>query len=283
MPTGSDSRVLAARLALARAAARGRREWHEPGRREAARATAKALGAHGPGVDRLARKHLVATSVRDRWILAPEVNRRLPARGLEHLRAALATGRGVIVTHCHWGPFPGIMGTVAAYSPGAHLVVGSWMFETAPNPVLERRRAAWLSMYEQESATLIPAPGSYRRIAGLLGDGAVVATTFDMPGREETRFLGKPVMLASGTARLAAETGALVVPAYRVLRRYLPMTVFEPAIDAGLYRDWRALHGVLAAHHSARICTDRAALEDPRRGGAWHTGAECEAWRLPNS
>jgi hypothetical protein len=134
-------------------------------------------------------------------------------------------------------------------------------------------------MLETEGARLIEAYGSYDELTRLLAGGAVVALLFDMPGPHETQFLGRPVMLASGTARLAHSADALIVPGRRVLRRYLPVTEFEPAIDPRDYPDWHELHIALAAYYSWRILEDPASLEDPRRPGAWET-ATADGWPL---
>lgn len=269
------------RLALAAAAARGRRMWNDPAARERARATAEAVTGRGPHVDRVARAHLAAHAAREELILRPWANRKLPVLGLEHLEAARASGRGVIVSHCHHGPFPGFSGTVARFVPGLNVVVGTWMLVDQPHPVEGRRQRAWRSMFEREGANLVDASGSFAELERLLCAGEVVSNTFDMPGSHETRFLRKPVMLAAGTARLAAATGALVVPAARVMRRYRPMTTFGPAIDPRAHADWKALHQALADHFSERILWSPEWLEDPRRGGAWEDGATADAWVLP--
>ena len=107
------------RLALAAAAVRGRRTWRDPAVRERARATAEAITGRGPHVDRVARAHLAATASREEMILRPWVNHGIPVYGTEHLDAARASGRGVIVTHCHHGPFAGYSGSIARLVPAS--------------------------------------------------------------------------------------------------------------------------------------------------------------------
>ena len=88
-------------------------------------------------------------------------------------------------------------------------------------------------------------------------------------------------MMATGTARLAAATDALVLPGGRELRRYRPVTVLEAPLDPRDHSGWQSLHQAIADRYSKRILADPAVLEDPRRGGAWEDGATADAWLLP--
>ena len=151
------------RLALAAAAVRGRRTWRDPAVRERARATAEAITGRGPHVDRVARAHLAATASREEMILRPWVNHGIPVYGTEHLDAARASGRGVIVTHCHHGPFSGYSGSIARLVPGLNIVVGNWMLIDQPDPEARRRQQAWRSTLDQEGANLIGAEGATPR------------------------------------------------------------------------------------------------------------------------
>ena len=271
-------RILPTRLALALAAKRGRRSWREAAVRDAARATAEAIVGPGPQVDAVARAHLAATAAREEFILRPWANRHDAVHGVEHLRAARIDGRGVVVSYCHAGPFTGLGATTARSTHDVHNIVGDWLFDDQPDPGLRRRQLAWRSMLEDEGVPLLPARGSFHEAVRLLSRGCVVFLSFDMPGSQQTEFLGRPVMLASGTARMAAASDALVVPAARRLLRYRPHSFFAPALDSRDHQDWRSLHDALAAVHSRSILERPATLEDPRRGGAWGPGATADAW-----
>jgi lauroyl/myristoyl acyltransferase len=103
----------------------------------------------------------------------------------------------------------------------------------------------------------------------VLRRGGLVANAFDVPGDEPTPFLGRDVRLVSGTARLAAETGALVVPVWRARVRWRVITVAGEPLDPRSFADWRALQRALAAVHGGWIRRRPAALEDPVRPEWW--------------
>jgi lauroyl/myristoyl acyltransferase len=94
-------------------------------------------------------------------------------------------------------------------------------------------------------------------------------TGFDVPGPHETAFIGRRISLASGTARLAFETGALVVPVWRARDRWRVLTTAAPAVDPADHASWQELHTALAAIHTRWILARPAALEDPCRWGWW--------------
>jgi lauroyl/myristoyl acyltransferase len=125
----------------------------------------------------------------------------------------------------------------------------------------------------------VDADASFERLCALLADGHIVTLAFDWPGATATRFLGRPVSMASGTARLAHHTGALVVPMRRTVRRWRGHATFGPAIDPRDHGDRRSLHEHLATVHERWIREDPAALEDPRRPGCWGPAATSAGWR----
>lgn len=269
---------LAGRLTVLAGGLRGAVGWLVPASRARARAAIEAVS--GPGRrDALAVAHLVQDGAREALLRCPGAVRRAPVRNARLLVGAAASGRGVIVSYCHLGPFPGIGASLVSCLPRAHVVAGSWLAAPSPGAPLSKRVRRWRALYDDPGLTLVNAEDdASKRIRALLEAGEVVAMTFDWPGATETQFLGRPAWLVSGTARLAVETGALVVPATRRWRRLLPETEIASPLDPRAHAGWRDLHLSIAAVHERWIAARPAALENPRREGAWGATATAESW-----
>ena len=128
---------------------------------------------------------------------------------------------------------------------------------------------------------LAESPGVEARFAGLLEQGQAVQVYFDMPGSRPTAFLGKPVMLARGSARLAKRAEALVMPIHTRREGHRAVTSIGAALDAREYASPDALHDALAVLHERAILQTPEQLEDPNRAGAWEGGATAVAWMRP--
>lgn len=256
-------RLVPAPVAVAAAVARGRRAWRDPEQREVARAGIDAVV--GPVVERdaLARQQLIEHAVREELIWRPWQLAGAPLKGRERLERALAAGNGVIASFVHSGPFPGLATSLTQVTDRPHTVVGGWMSVPGRDEAFERRRLRWLANFEESGVAIIHAPGSFRALEQLLRAGELVVTAFDAPGPHATAFLGRSIALASGTARLAVETGALVVPVWRARDRWRPYTVAGPLLDPRDYAGWPQLHDALAAVHTDWIRSRPAALENP--------------------
>ena len=263
------------------ASARGRLRWLRPQARERSRRAVDAILGPGAVPDSVARDHLAHHAVREEFIRRPWMVRGIPVDGVEHLQRAHATGRGVLVSYCHLGPFPGLGVTTAEHAGNVHQVALPWLANPRPDPSQLVRWQAWRSMFTEAGVPLITAKGCFAEVSGHLSCGAVVVMAFDMPGSAESLFLGRPVALASGTARLSHLTGALVVPVMRYFRRWRPRTVFAPPIDPARHAGWPGVHVALAARHERWILEQPAALEDPRRTAAWEASASALRWGAP--
>jgi len=266
------------RLTVLAGGLRGAGGWLVPGTRARARAAVAAVAGPG-GRPTLAVAHLAQEGAREALLRCPAAVRQAPVRNAQLLIGAAAAGRGVIVSYCHLGPFPGIGASLLSCVPRLHVVAGSWLAAPPPDALRSPRVQRWRLLYDDPRLALVSAEDdASERIRGLLGAGEVVAMTFDWPGATETHFLGRPTWLVSGSARLAAETDALLVPATRRWRRLLPETEIGPPLDPRDHSGWRDLHTSIAAVHERWINARPAALEDPRRPGAWGATATAEAW-----
>ena len=272
------TQLLLDRMAIAAAAVRGRWWWLQPTMRARARQAIDAIVGPGPTTDALAREHLIHAAERNMFIRRSGMVSGVPVDGVHHLRTACAEGRGVLVSYCHLGPFAGLGVTVAEHVRGVHQVAGAWLAEPPPGVPQSLLWHRWRSMFDTAGVPLITAAGCFPVVSELLAGGAVVVIAFDWPGSAETVFLGRPVCLASGTARISHATGALVVPVMRHFRHFRARTVFGSPLDPQKYTGWRGLHDALAAQHERWILERPAALEDPRRTGAWEAFATAERW-----
>jgi len=267
------------RMTIALGYARGRLQWLRPDARRRSRLAVAAI-AGAQADDRMAREHLEHTGARDQLIRRPRIISDAAIVDGHHLHAAKAAGRGVIVSYCHFGPFPAIGVTALALVNDVHQVAGAWLAAPRLDAITPRVRR-WRHLFDQAGVPLISSEGCFVTLVDLLRRGATVVMAFDWPGSVDSILLGRPVRLASGTARLAEATGALVVPAMREFNRLELRTIFSPALESSTHGGWRGLHDALVSHHEAWIRECPAALEDPRRPGAWEAAATAESWSLP--
>lgn len=272
--------LIPARPMVQRAERRGRALWdRSPEQREHAIATISAIvagTARGGEVEELARQHLIEREV-DRVFFWRRWSCRIDDRSAALLGLALSSGRGVVLSACHSGAHYFSMRALPAGHPKQYSVVGAWFMETPSHDHWGRRLARWR---KGARGCPVPARGSFPILAALLRQGELVYLLYDMPGARATSFLGKTAMLADGTARLAAETGALVVPlrARRVGSR--AWVQVAPALDPREHAGAAELHRALAAHHERWILEEPAMMTDPNSFG-WEGGAGPQGWSRP--
>jgi benzoate-CoA ligase family protein len=270
-------------IALSRAERRGREIWERSsGEREQAIAAMETIVAGTPRAQELA-------DLARAWLIEEKLDRALfwqhpwsatlDAQSAAHLEQALSADRGVVLSACHMGPYYRLQRVRPLDGPDTYLVPGAWFFERPSSNYWGRRLARW---HKGTNSRLVPAKGSFRVIQALLERGERVLLFFDMPGARETRFLGKPVMLADGTAQLAMRADALVVPLRA--RREGP----KVWVDVGAPLDPREFAGVdeltdsLAALHERWILERPETMADPRTFG-WEQGASPQAWVAPGA
>jgi lauroyl/myristoyl acyltransferase len=193
------------------------------------------------------------------------------------LSQALSSGRGVVLSACHTGPYYRLDRAPAFTGQTTYLTPGPWFFEPPRAGYWGRRLARWRN---GTNSLLVPANGSFLLIQALLERGERVFLFFDMPGPRETRFLGKPATLAEGSAQLAVRADAVILPMRaRRVSHHVSIDVAEP-LDPRHFAGVDQLHDALAAHHEGWILENPSAMEDPRTIG-WGYGATAQAWRWP--
>jgi lauroyl/myristoyl acyltransferase len=278
-------RVVPTRLAVRHAEGRGRELWDaSPEERARAQAAMEAIVGGTPRaqeVEQLAREHLVEGKVREALFWQPWKPPLLDATSTARLRDACECGRGVLLSPCHVGPYLLCVSAIAELGRTPYSAAGPWLFQTPTPGLWGRRVARRRSQARARGERLISSVGSFAVLEALLAAGEVVSVFFVMPGDRETRFLGKTVMLASGSARLAVQTEARVLPvrARRVGHRVW-LDVDEP-LDPRRFADAEEFHEALAARHERWMLDLPATSEDPNREGAWEQRATAAAWIRP--
>jgi lauroyl/myristoyl acyltransferase len=275
-------RMLPVRLAVRRAQRRGAETWERyPEERERARAAMAAVVAgteHAGEVDALSRQYMIESEVHRVLFWQPLRTAGTDERSQAHLDVALCAGRGVLLSSCHTGPVFQTMSVVAERGRGSFCVAAPWFFEPPSHDYWGRRIARWWQVAAARREHVVVSTSCFPVLQALLEQGEYVWLLFDMPGSRETHFLGKPVMLSSSSARLASEADALILPLRARREGHRTWVDVAEALDPRLFGGEEPLHEALAKVHERWILERPAALEDPRRKGAWEESASAERW-----
>jgi hypothetical protein len=269
-------------LAVARAERKARRLWatHPPTREhalEVVRAIVAGTDREGD-LEELAERHVIERAAWEALFWQPWRPPAVEGDSLRRLREAQAADRGVILSGAHVGPFFGISFGLDTVGIRHFVVMGDWYYEKPSHDLWGRRMARWRIGLPE--LPVVRPRGSYDVLAQLLRQGLTATVYFDLPGSHETRFLGKPVMLVDGTARLACETDAVVLP-QRIRREGADSRIdYFPALDPRSFSGPDELHDALAAEHERLILEDPATLQDPMLTG-WDDCARPERWSRP--
>ncbi len=278
-------RWLPTRLVVARSVRRSKLLWERYDEvRERARAAIVPIvaGTQMAGeVETLARQHVIEDMVHNALFWQPWETANVETASAAHLRAAFSAKRGVLLSRCHMGPSFQSASVGATFGKTVYMVAGAWCFEEPTPNYWGRRVARTLQGYRSIGVRPFPAPGSFALIRALLEQHEIVMIAFDVPGHHETRFLGKPVMLATGTATLAIQTDALIVPVRPRRAGHRLWVDAEQPLDPHDFGDAEELHRALATIHERWILEMPATLEDPHRAGFWETGAKTDSWVRP--
>ena len=145
------------RMTVALGYARGRLQWVRPEARRRSRLAVAAIAGAGAD-DQMAREHLGHSAARDQLIRQPWIIRDAVIEGGHHLRSAKAAGRGVLVSYCHFGPFPAIGVSALALVDDVHQVAGAWLAAPRAEHITLRVRR-WRGVFEESGVPLISAEG----------------------------------------------------------------------------------------------------------------------------
>lgn len=209
--TAARLRARVPRLLLpALVAARTRLAWRHRSVREDARAQMRFL-LEGTRLDAdfeaVARAYVRYQVRRGELRWHPELLTSLRVEGIDHLLAARARGRGVVLNFVHHGYYDGAFPSIARLGVRSHMVVYPYMLETdAPTWLRQHVKVALIN-----GGTAISAAVGTDGLLDLLRHGEVLALASDVPGRTPLRFAGREVLGSFGAARLATVAKAPVV------------------------------------------------------------------------
>ncbi|PWU20816.1 MAG: hypothetical protein C5B48_12045 [Candidatus Rokuibacteriota bacterium] len=170
----------------------------------------------------------------------PWLMKRGEIEGLEHLRRARATDRGVVAVYPHFGMHyaqhpilrrHGIaVWAVAARRPDSELLGGAeTRFIMRARKYLDALGHGRVITPRAENRDGI---GAFARALETLLAGRMVTIAFDQHGRTQTAFLGRTLQLASGPSRLTTAADAVALPFVIRRRGYRPVLRFMQPIDA---------------------------------------------------
>jgi lauroyl/myristoyl acyltransferase len=280
-------RAVPSRVAVAVAQRRGGRIWERDAEaRERALATIEAVvagTARAHEVESLARAHVIEREIYEELFWQPWPTARTDAESDRHLREAFHCGRGVLVSCCHLGPLFLHLSAITSRGRIPYILSAPWFFAELGPGYWGRRIARWWVEVCRRDERVVCTDGAVPVLAELLRQREVVVIYFDMPGSRATPFLGKEVMLATGTARLAAETDALVLPMRSRLAGTRGWADVGAPLDPRTIGGWEEIHAALARVHETSILELPQTLEDPNRAGAWEGGAGPGGWARADS
>jgi lauroyl/myristoyl acyltransferase len=196
------------------------------------------------------------------------------------LRAAQASSRGTILSLTHYGPLSGRKTMLLAASPMV-TVAGEWLFDSWPKGYQGYWYRHTVRLGPYPGVTTLPVRGSREALAAELKAGGTAMIAMDMPGRTTTTYLGKPVEMTTGSARLAVDTDSRILPFSLVPHRRDRWRVLigEPLLPED-HGSWEALHQATADWHSEVILRAPEYYEDPRRPTGWPEATR-DRWPAP--
>jgi Kdo2-lipid IVA lauroyltransferase/acyltransferase len=151
----------------------------------------------------------------------------LAVEGAEHLRQAMAEGRGALVFSAHYGHWE-----AGAYAMGLLDIPFAVIVRPLDNPLLDRRLIA---LRGGTGNDVIPKRRAVRETMRALASGRAVAILIDQDARDDgvfVPFFGRPASTTPTLALLALRTGAPIVPVFaRVAADGRIGVHVQPAVD----------------------------------------------------
>jgi len=277
-------RLLPSQAVLKMARRRGEAKWEQSTEdREKALAAMETIVAgtrRAHELTELARAHLIEEVVDHALFWQPWRALSLDTQSKTRLQEALGQDRGLLLSLCHTGQYYRATASgVVPFGRVPYSVVGRSFYERPTHDYAGRHLALHLKRIR---TWLVRADRSLPILQTLLEQGEIVELYFDRPGGHETRFLGKTATLADGTARLAVQTDALVLPIRARRVGHGGCLDVGELLDPQDFAGVDELHDRLAALHEAWILEYPESMRDPRSFG-WGPWATAKSWSRPKS
>jgi lauroyl/myristoyl acyltransferase len=252
----------------------------DPQRLAQARATMEAVvgGTHRErDLDRLAVRHLSAWARGWELMWRPWLLASMPVEGAKALRD-LEPGRGVIFSVPHFGPLVGVAALPRVVGP-VHAAVGEHMVAAeAPAGYHGYQNEQVRKVLRDFGFRMVRAMGSARTFTEVLEGGGRVLINLDVPGKAPVRFLGKPVELMNGTARLAIGTDSVIVPAVPLPRGRKWYVHLGAPLDPREHDSWEDLLQATVTAVEDLVLRAPEYFENPLRESGWAV-ADRTGWR----
>jgi lauroyl/myristoyl acyltransferase/O-antigen/teichoic acid export membrane protein len=182
-----------------------------------------------------------------RWHPRRSTNQRIV--GVEHLVAAHAEGRGVVLHFAHHGLFSGMFGAVAkAAGLPMQVVAADSAFDWGIGPNLRQHL-----LVVRRGGGLMPASGAREAMPRLLEDRGIVAIASDAPGNSVVRLAGHDVRVSSGAIWAARNANAPIVLVDARFDADGPYVEVSPAIEPAEHPDNQELLQLLVDRHADAI------------------------------
>lgn len=137
-------------------------------------------------------------------------------------------GKGVIIASAHFGSFEMVSQTLIAKSLEVTFLIAHFRPQAVSEFVTSLRESQGLRLMETGPSVLLHAARELKagRIVGILADRNVEQHGVELP------FFGDPAIIPTGPARLALQTGAIIVPCFcvRLSNERYAVAVDEPII-----------------------------------------------------
>jgi lauroyl/myristoyl acyltransferase len=213
-------------------------------------------------IEEAARLYLLEAYKRNEQRWRPWQTTQQEIQGIEVLQKLVTRRSGVIINFMHHAQYDGIFQSLARVGVRHHAATHHDLNKADAQEYMRRH----MKTVRRGAVTFEVQRGSYEYMRDLLTQGQTLAIASDLPGSTRTTILGREILMASGAARLALDTGALVVPITPWRQQGWSQTLrVEEPIDPRGCTTIAEVQAAIAARHEPALRDWPSALEYPLR------------------